>query len=83
MLTENPLGITMLSRTEITKYYSKYLISISTLNLFYDEKKICIAVMYLTYLNVVANRKFSFKKSNKGSLITISAYRGLAYHISN
>lgn len=39
MLTENPLGITMSSRTEITKYYSKYLISISTLNLFYDEKK--------------------------------------------
>lgn len=39
MLTENPLGITMLSRTEITKYYSKYLIYISTLNLFYDEKK--------------------------------------------
>lgn len=74
----------MLSLTGKTKYryYSKYGISVSTLNLFYDNR-ICIAVMYLSYLNVVAYRKFSFKNIIEGSLITISAYRSLAYHISN
>lgn len=46
-------------------------------------KKICIVVMYLIYLNVVVNCKFSFKKSNKGSLIIILVYRGLVYYILN